>query len=172
MEKDILNLFKDYKYNNNIKRLEELYLYFEKTISNLSKSMPYDEGHTDLIIEFIKLINSDKLNNCINSAHLEGAIIIALKYRKLDLIRKNNKKIVECALNDELINEKSFYNNSNLSVYDLFENLTNNQKEIMELSFIYNYSDAEIARLKNKSRQSIGQTKKRSIKILEGLIKM
>ena len=31
---------------------------------------------------------------------------------------------------------------------------------------------AEIARSKNKSRQSIGQTKKRSIKILEGLIRM
>ena len=64
MVNNLFNSFKDYKCNNNIERLEELYLYFEKIIYNISKSMPYDEGHTDLIIEFIKLINSNKLDNC------------------------------------------------------------------------------------------------------------
>ena len=40
----------------------------------------------------------------------------------------------------------------------------------MELSFIHNYSDVEIAQLKNKSKQNIGQTKKRAIKILQKFI--
>ena len=87
-----------------------------------------------------------------------------------NIIRKNNKKVIECTFSDELINEKFFYSNYDLLVYDLFTNLNDNQREIMELSFIHNYSDVEIAQLKNKSKQNIGQTKKRAIKILQKFI--
>ena len=170
MDSNLFILFKNYKIDNNSKKLEEIYLYFKEEIYNISKGMPYEEGHSDLIIEFIKLLNSSKLNHCVNSAHLEGSIIIILKYKKLDIIKKNNKKVIECTFSDELINEKFFYSNYDLLVYDLFTNLNDNQREIMELSFIHNYSDVEIAQLKNKSKQNIGQTKKRAIKILQKFI--
>jgi RNA polymerase sigma factor (sigma-70 family) len=59
---------------------------------------------------------------------------------------------------------------SDCNLYEAINKLTNNQKQILSLSYVYGYNDSEIAKILNKSQQAVSKSHKRSLEQLQMLI--
>lgn len=54
------------------------------------------------------------------------------------------------------------------ALFKAFQQLTNKEREVLDLAFRQNYLDTEIAKLLNKSQQTVSKTKKRALEKLKG----
>lgn len=146
--------------------LTELLNEFESIVDNISKTLPYTEGKTDLIIFLIELSKKININNYCNDTILKWTIIKALKNRKIDLFRKNIKSTIqECSLTVEI----PFEMHSNIEIEDILSKLPQIQRLVLKERFINQKSDMEIANELGVTRQAVNRSKNRGLKNLKNL---
>lgn len=144
---------------------------FKPIIKKIVNKLDYEESETDLVILFIQMIQAMNLNKF---THLsEGALVNyiykSLKNRSIDLFRKHTlKKVVELELNlDTLKTEVDL--DTHIFVKELLDAdvLTSHQRLVLSQSYIYEYSDIEIAQILHISRQAVNKTRNRGIEALK-----
>lgn len=59
---------------------------------------------------------------------------------------------------------------TNYSLYIGIQQLTENQRQLLSLAYIYGYNDSEIATLLNKSQQAVSKCHKKVLKKLREII--
>lgn len=155
---ELIALAKD----KNVKSLETLIIKFRPLLSSLAKRGYTEYIETDLVIDFIKLIyNIDiiKFTKLSNEAQL--------KYIKTSMkhsLYKNNTKVpfTELALEEFLLPTISD-NHEKIEFLDFLKHLTikkvitNKQKEVIFLKYMYEESDGKIAARYSISNQAISK---------------
>ena len=135
------------KFSNFEDTKSDITLHFIKTIKKIPLDLP--QFHEDKYI--ISYINKSILNYC------------NLLYKK-SLIYSNFEYI------DNIEIPEQYINNSNLIFYDLISPLNSKEKLILEKKYIYSYTNAEIARMLNLSRQNVQACLTRAITKLRNKI--
>lgn len=162
------NEFLDYLrlYNKkDIKGLEFLLNKFEPLLKKYAyKLYDYKDGKSDLTLYFIKLINNIVDNKILfkEDKYFISYINISIKREYISLLKKEEKvlhkdyyEILDC--------ENKLEEKTDLFFYDLINNLNVKEQNVLKLKFIDNYTNSEIARKMNLSRQNIQICLKRSI---------
>ncbi|WP_291573636.1 RNA polymerase sigma factor [Clostridium sp. UBA4548] len=147
---------------------------FKPLIKKLSKKLNYEEAETDLVILFIQLLGTIDINK-FDESH-EGALVKYLfnflKHRSIDLFRKYVlKPTEELELNLDILKIEVDMD-THIFVKELFDMdiLTAQQKLILKHSYLSEYSDSEIAKSLNISRQAVNKTKRRGIEALRNYL--
>lgn len=172
MDNYLFNLLKKYQNHNTSDIRENIYTHFKPIVDNISKKSSFEFLNSDLIIEFLELINKINLKKYNNDIAIERFIICCLKNKKIDILRKSMRDPKKYSLNLEILNDNCRYIESYLDLEDLFSKLTKKQKEVMYLEFLYGYTQAEISRITNLSIQAVSQRRERALvtirQMLEG----
>jgi len=143
---------------------------FMPSILKFSKELGYEEAQTDLIIGLLESMGKIKRN--INSDSQDGMVVTylyrLLKNKKIDLFRKNVKgkdqRVVDIEKIGELAYEDDF--EDHFAMDELLESLTIKQQTVLKLKYFYGYSDVEIGKVLDVSRQSVNKIKMRAIEKL------
>lgn len=173
MEINLKKNIYDYQVNKNKKSLNILLIHFDEIIYNISKKIKYEEAHTDLIIAFIELLDKVNLVKYNTNEKITKLIIHSLKNKRIDLFRKyilNYQS--DISLNIDILNNNNIYklDDSKIILEDLFKILSFNQKNVMILYFVYQYTDTEISQILKISRQAVWQIRKKSIMLLRDFL--
>lgn len=163
--KRVLELLKDAQ-NGNIGAKEELYKKFLTYIKYYGKKLYYEEAQTDLTIFLLEFIDNLDLRKFENRQ--DGEIINYIKWffrsRYIDAVRENvNKHIEITALETDFICYDCYERLEEESFYRMLRNLNSIQKKIIIGKYVYNYSDKELTRILNISRQTIYIQKKKAL---------
>lgn len=156
--------------NNDKNALQEIIDKFKPLINKLARKLKYEEAETDLIIAIILLlknINLEKFKNTSDDA-IVNYINYSLNNKATDLFRKYVfKKDNELPIDLDIIYQNNDMD-TNLFVNSLLniESLSKKQHIVLKLSYLYGFSDIEIAKKLNISRQAVNKIKKRGLKIL------
>lgn len=161
--------------NGNKNALMNVINKFSNLIRKLSRNFDYEESETDLIIELILILNNINLSKFSNL--YEGSLVNylnnSLKNKSTDLFRKyvlnqNN----ELSLDLDIISYSEDMD-TKLFVDDLVkvDALTDNQKYILKQHYYYGYSDLEIAKKLNISRQAVNKSKQRALSAIRKYLK-
>ncbi len=149
---------------------------FNPLINKLSRKLNYEEANTDLVILFIQLLKSMNLTNF--NPSIEGKLISflnkSMNNKTIDLFKKNViRKEKSVALNLDILSievdmdTKIFINqilNSNV--------ITEKQKIVLKKSYLYGFSDHEIANSLNISRQAVNRTRNRALNSIRKYLKI
>lgn len=163
MDNYLFNLLKKYQNHNTSDIRENIYTHFKPIVDNISKKSSFEFLNSDLIIEFLELINRINLKKYNNDIAIERFIICYLKNKKIDILRKSMRDPKKYSLNLEILNDNCRYIESYLDLEDLFSKLTKKQKEVMYLEFLYGYTQTEISRITNLSIQAVSQRRERAL---------
>lgn len=163
MDNYLFNLLKKYQNHNTSDIRENIYTHFKPIVDNISKKSSFEFLNSDLIIEFLELINKINLKKYNNDIAIERFIICCLKNKKIDILRKSMRDPKKYSLNLEILNDNCRYIESYLDLEDLFSKLTKKQKEVMYLEFLYGYTQTEISRITNLSIQAVSQRRERAL---------
>ena len=148
---------------------------FMPLIKKYSRKLVYDGAESDLIIAIIKLIQSYPNYNKISS---EGEIIayvntsIIHEYIKLS---KKSQKIAsfEMPLNDDIYSIATDTNIENmLYVNELLDRLPASQSILLKHLFVDEYSEVNLAKKLNISRQAVNKNKRKALNNLKKYIDM
>lgn len=155
------------------KATSDLYLDFSDTIKKLSRNIDYEESETDLIISFLELIKEMDIDSFRNKDNRQLAkfIHIHLKNRAVDIFRKYVvKKKMTVSINYDLLCNDSYVDfDRNIFISELLDGLPINQRKVIILKYIYEFSDTDIAKQLGVSRQAINSTKNRALKNLRNI---
>ncbi|WP_066875027.1 RNA polymerase sigma factor [Clostridium mediterraneense] len=154
------------------KRIEEMVNEFTEIINNISSNNIYEGLRSELTIFFIELIYKINLDKFSNDNHIKGFIIKSLVNKRTDIFRKYLKiKDREVSIENLTNNFLSFdsYDLSN-EFYTLIENLSEKQRYVISLEFIEGFTDSEVAKIMNISRQAVNSMKNRAIASLRKAI--
>lgn len=154
----------------------ELINRFSPLFRKYAKKLNYEDAYEDIVLYFIKMIKTFKLDEMKNVK--EAAII---SYINISIVNFYHKSIYR-AIHDKkeiaisvLTEEQRYYIESLLVKNDapdiLLELkgkdlLDENEYRLLSMIYVEDYSVAEIARMYNKTRQSVNQMKQRILKKL------
>lgn len=147
--------------------MEILLIKFEPLFNSLSYKLKYDCAKTDLIIFFIKLIYSIKIDIIINLS--EGALVnyISKALRRECYRLSRNILVNECEINDNISVILNDYIEVEHKVFldDLvfLKIINQKQKYVLLNKYYYDFTDYEIAKDLNISRQAISKMHKKAI---------
>ncbi|SFB38080.1 sigma-70 family RNA polymerase sigma factor [Clostridium frigidicarnis] len=145
---------------------------FDPLLKSLHKKSENDDTYSDLNLFLIQLMNKIPLHKEIfkENKYLISYISKSLKNHYIYL-NKRNSKIYNTEFSSDLIDLDSDYTDSNNTIFkDLLNHLTDLEKKIIIYKYIHSYSDIEIGKLRNVSRQSVHKTHKRALKKLKEVI--
>jgi len=160
-------------YNAGIGDEESILLIVEKfmpSIKKFARELSYPEAETDLIICLLEGLPkySSKFTDDVEEGIVVSYIYRMLKNKKIDLFRKNVLRKSDDVLNDDLLQNvastESF--EDEFELLDSLNMLTSKQKKIIVLKYYHGYSDDEISKLFNISRQSVNKIKIRALEKL------
>lgn len=153
----------------------ELVEKFNPLIKSLAYKLNYDDAYSDLLLDFISLLNRINLCNMHDptDAHLVSYIVTSMRHsyiRRLTIMR-DNMVIPFSALSASqmrYISTSSSYNDvyQEIIVKELASVVTKKEWDIVRLIFYEGYTAAEIARVHGVSRQSVNQVKLRALRKL------
>jgi RNA polymerase sigma factor (sigma-70 family) len=160
--------------NGNSESLIDLIKKFDLSFKKYARKLSYPEAETDLIIEFIILIQKVDLKKF--DKNNEGGIIMylytSIKNKHIELSKRYIRENRNVVFIPDIYQSKLFesnsttFNESSLVFFDLISKLTSSQKEVLILKFHYGYSDSEISERMNISRQAVNRTKNRALETL------
>lgn len=135
------------------------------------KSFGYDT-YSDLVLFLIELLKKLKISN---DSFREDKYIISYiaKALKNHYIYLNKKK---CKLYDVEVSidptnlQYGYSDCDNIIFYDLLNNLTDKEKNVIIYKYIYSYSDTEIGKQRHVSRQYIHKVHKRALEKVKEVI--
>jgi RNA polymerase sigma factor (sigma-70 family) len=160
--------------NGNSESLIALIRKFDLSFKKYARKLSYPEAETDLIIEFIILIQKVDLKKF--DKNNEGGIIMylytSIRNKHIELSKRYIRENKNIVFIPDIYQSKLFesnsttFNESSLVFFDLISKLTSSQKEVLILKFHYGYSDSEISERMNISRQAVNRTKNRALETL------
>lgn len=140
---------------------------FEPIIRKCSRELNYEEVETDLIIGLLEIF--PKMTRKISVETHEGEVVnyiaAMIRNKKIDLFRKHIKNCEKEVLNDELLNLSSYTINfsQKLEIQECLKKITERQKKVILLRYYHGFSDVEIAKILNVSRQAVNRMIRRAI---------
>ena len=167
----VYTLIIDSKRGNN-ESLYELINKFYPKINSLARKLSYDEyGKTDLIIFFIQMVygmNLEGINNVSDGA-LVNYINTSLQRRQYKCNFKSS--MVEVELNDVFTKYYDAIEDIDFEIFldDMIKKnvLTSKQKYVLKKKYFDGFTDSEIAKELDVSRQNISKINKVAIKNLK-----
>lgn len=139
---------------------EIIYSKFEKKINFWVMSFNIELYRNDLLLFLWQLIKKINISDFKSEQVLYSYIAISLKNYCINIYNKhhkNNRITYNSMLTDIEIDKNFSYNpieNSSLVFDDLIVNLSDKQKKVITMRYKYCFSDCEIARSLNISRQA------------------
>lgn len=144
---------------------------FDRAIRSFSYKLNYEDAYTDLVIFLLGLCQSVDLHKIEN---LNEGAIVKYFYNSLrhEFIRlsKRNKKYTSNEQSygidpSEIINNDKMNHDiySDVLFYDMINNLTAKEKQIIKYIFLWNYSDVETSKTLGISKQAVGKIKRKAL---------
>lgn len=151
--------------NNDEDSINAIVKKFEPLIKKYSYHLNYYCAESDLIIELlilIKKINLDKFDD-----DSEGKIINYIKSslgkKKIDLYRKHVvSKVEEIHIDEDINLIADNFDPFKVSWQDIINILPQKQRMILTLKYVFGYSQSDIARMMNVSRQAVNKAIKKA----------
>lgn len=142
---------------------------FKPLIKKYSYYLNYDGANSDLIIAFIEIIRKMPINEDVNLKYdkfIVGYISSAIKNRYIYLSKKNyqiclNETELKLGLVSIGVNIKF---EDKIFIGEVLDKLSEIQRRVLVLKFVKNYSDVDISKILNISRQSVNRAKNRALK--------
>lgn len=153
---------------------------FEPLLKKYAWKLYYEDSYADIIVFFIELIHSININKLTNPSdpgiitYINCAIHNYYCHKVKEVIRQK-QEIVMADLTSEqmhlLQSQSSTTDPINaFTEFELEKYLTKKEYIVIYLIFSEGYSAEDIAKIKNQSRQSINQTKKRALDKIKKII--
>lgn len=141
---------------------------FNPLIKKYSRKLNYDGAETDLIIALIEAILSLpilKNKNFKKNKYIIGYIHSSIKNKYIYLSKKNSKILnTEIELNLDILNNNNFSSiDEPILIKCLLDNLTELQRTVIIQKIFNNYTDIEIGKKLNISRQAVNRIKNRAL---------
>lgn len=166
---------------NDKSKIEQIWHEYENIMFRVAyKILNNQHSAEDAVSEAcIKIIrNLQKIQN-ISSNETKALIVIIVRSVSIDIIRKSNSRLEDYKEVSEIIPDKSLDIQENIIAKESYETimktikaLPEHQKDVVYLSFIYEYSHKEISEIlgisENASRKRLYDAKKEIIKRLGG----
>lgn len=171
---NLYNVIKSFT-NGNPDDLLKVIEFFDPLLKSLHNKSSSTETYSELILFLMELLNKLPLHKEIlkENKYLISYISKSLKnyYIKLN---KKSYKLYDSEFSTDLIylyDECNEYNDFNYTIFkDLLNELTDLERQIIIYKYVHLYSDIEISKLRNVSRQSVYKTHKRALKKLKEII--
>jgi RNA polymerase sigma factor (sigma-70 family) len=148
---------------------------FRPLIKKYSKKLKYDGSDSDLTISLIEIINYIPIYKNIKfkeEKYIVGYINTSITHKYIELSKKNTNLInkeMELDLNI-MSNYKSIEEwsliDTNIFICSLMDKLSDYHKHIIRKIFMYNMSEADLAKELSISRQSVNRAKNRALNSL------
>lgn len=168
----ITNLYEIFKkaQNNSEKHVIEIYNRFLPLIKKYSRKLNYEEAETDLtiyLLEYIKKVNLNKFKNK-NDGEIVNYMRLVFKNKYIDIIRQfKNKNIKKMILQKEIAYNDCYKKLDEDYTYDLIKTLNDIQKKIIIARYLNDYSDLELSKTLNISRQSVYKNRKKALELIK-----
>ena len=145
----------------------KLYYKFLPKIKKCSRNLNYETAETDIVIKFLEFIKNTDFNSL--NSKCDGAIVsYTNKFFDntfFNLLQKQKSKFQLIYLDDEntFIKDIPYYDE--ISDFDsvYLSGLTELQKKVIVLKYVCAFSDCEIAKKLQISRQAVNRTKNRGL---------
>lgn len=168
----LYNFIEEFR-NGNINTFTFIVEKFNPKLNKLQRCSIYEDMKNDLVLFMFELLNKIPLEK---DSFKEDKCIFAYINKSL-----NNKYIylnkINCKVeNNKILLEESYINNaddnyfSNIVFEDIINGLTDIEKDVIIKKYKFNYSEAEIARMKGVSRQAIHKTHIRALAKVKKLL--
>ncbi|AJA48421.1 RNA polymerase sigma factor, sigma-70 family protein [Clostridium pasteurianum DSM 525 = ATCC 6013] len=158
--------------NNNEECMLFIIRKFKPLLKKYSNKLNYDGSDSDLVIALIEIINCIPIykNSKFNEdKYIVGYINNSIKHKYIQLSKRNEniiKKETELDLNIisnyEAIQDWNLIDTS-IFINNLVDKLSSYHKYIIKKIYIYNISEADLAKELNISRQSVNRAKNRAL---------
>ncbi|MCT4660497.1 MAG: sigma-70 family RNA polymerase sigma factor [Tissierellales bacterium] len=145
---------------------------FELSVKKFARTLKYPEAETDLMIEFLNLIQNLDLQrfNLDDEGQLVMYIYNSLNHKKIDLYRKHiqNKQELVFVADVYPISDNNYSNSfeSDIIFNDIISSLKPIQKDIISMKYRYGYTDADISRKLGISRQAVYKSRNKALGVL------
>ncbi len=151
-----------------------LYNMFLPKIKKRGRSLHYETSITDITIKFLEFIINANIDRM--ASKNDGAIVNYINKFftntciNLSRAKKDPPQIIYLDDENTFINDIPYYDDElNDLEYNYLQYLTNLQKKIILLKYIYGFSDQEIAKSMGISRQAVNRAKNRGISIIKAI---
>lgn len=159
---NLINLYKSGNSESLVKIVDE----FKPIISKLERDSYCEDLESELILFIIVLLDEIQIKEKFlkEDKYVFSYIYKSIKNKYINL-NKRDYKIYSKEVNSDNFLEYSGYNyiNSNIIFYDMIKNLTDIEKNTIIKIYLYNLSEAEIAREMNVSRQAVSKCHKKAL---------
>lgn len=158
--------------NVDLKKFDEIYMYYEKKLNYLIKNFKIEEYDSELTLKLWHIINNDKILKFNSDIEIDNYIYISLKNYCITLYNKQKKEKAICYNSDMLdieLNKIYYYSDHSTTKYvfeELIHTLNSRQQEILSLKYKDGFSDIEIAKQLKISRQAVHKNISKSLNIL------
>ncbi len=148
-----------------------IYNMFLPKIKKCGRSLHYETSETDITIKFLEFIKNTDLDRMISKN--DGAIVNYINKfftnTCINLLkaRRDSPQIIYLDGENTFIKDIPYYDELPDLESSYFKYLTNLQKKIIVLKYIYGFSDQEIAKSLDISRQAVNRAKNRGISIIK-----
>jgi RNA polymerase sigma factor (sigma-70 family) len=157
--------------NNNKECMLSIIEKFKPLVKKYSNKLNYDGADSDLVISLIETINcipiykNAKFNE---DKYIVGYINTSIKHKYIQLSKKNTNIIdKEIELDLNIISNHEVMEDWNLIdtifLSNLVDKLSSYHKNIIRKIFMYNISEADLAKELKISRQSVNRAKNRAL---------
>lgn len=145
---------------------------FNPLLKKYAYKLSYDDAYNDLLLDFIELLHSIRLEQIRNKT--EGGLVtyIATSIRNSYIRKSKCRNIGNVVVFSSLSNKEMYYVDTALATIDNFAQhelpelnrvLTKSELLVLEMIYLWGYSVSDIAYMRGVSRQAVNQTKKRAI---------
>lgn len=168
----LYDLIQDYR-GENPDAIIDIIEKFEPLLGKFQRNGSYEDIKSDLILFMFKLLDNIPLDKEVfkEDKYLVSYIYKSLQNQYIYLNKKNCKIVNKEMVIDEIKLNHSYYDCFNHIIFnDMIKNLTDSEKDILTKKYIFNYSESDIARIHNKTRQAIHQSHRRALKKLRAIL--
>ena len=146
---------------------------FQPLIKSLAARLKYGCSETDLVIFLIELSRGfycDEKKKYVE-CQLTNYFICALRYKAIDLYRKNKKGIEEVFMEEIPEVAENISHTTEMVLFQSIQKLSIRQQIVLIKKYFYGYSDIEIASMLGISRQAVNKIKRNAIEKLRKILR-
>ena len=147
-------------------RFIELYEGYRDFMYKIAFSFAKDKSSAEDIVHdsFVKIINNFETINTLSGQELVGYIVIIVKHTALDFLRKH-RKIVE--FEEKLTPNNREFDEGYTSITQVIHNMPKTYRQVLELRFVLEYSNQDIAKMMTLPISTVEQRISRGRKMLQ-----
>lgn len=153
-----ISLIKNYYVTKNFNIIYDQY---KPMILKLVKKYSLNEFENELFIKLWNIINNLKIDKFIDEKEINAYIYKSLNNQCIDIVRKIKKNNQKYLFNSDVLTivtnlkKETLSLNTDIFFYDMIKNLNEVQYKIAVLKYKHLYTNSEISKIINKSRQTV-----------------